>query len=74
MVSRLPLSSQLTCRIASELFSLAVLAGGLFLLVAQSVGVEWTAVVAVAAGAYGTYVNHEASRRLVGELRRRTAV
>jgi hypothetical protein len=69
-MSQLPLASQLTCRIASQLFCLAVLAGGLFLLVAPSAGVAWMAVIPVAAGAYGAYVNHEASRRLVSELRR----
>jgi hypothetical protein len=73
-MTRLPLSSQLTCRVASELFCLAVLAAGLFMLVAPSVGVAWMPVVAIAAGAYGAYVNHEASRRLVVELRSRPAV
>jgi hypothetical protein len=74
MVSRVPLTGRLTCRIASELVCLLVLAGGLSMLALQSVGVEWTAVVAIASGAYGAYVNHEASRRLLGELRARPAV
>jgi hypothetical protein len=73
-MTRLPLSSRLTCRVASELFCLAILLGGLFMLVAPSVGLAWMPVVAIGAGAYGAYVNHEASRRLVTELRRRPAV
>jgi hypothetical protein len=73
-MTRLPLSSQLTCRLASEAVCLAVLVAGLCMLAAPSVGVAWMPVVAIAAGAYGAYVNHEACRRLVSELRRRPAV
>ena len=73
-MTRLPLTGQLTCRIASEIGCLAVMLAGLFMLVAPSIGVAWMPVVAIATGAYGTYVNHEASRRLVCALRRRPAI
>jgi hypothetical protein len=73
-MTRLPLTGQLTCRIASEIGCLTVLLAGLFMLVAPSVGVAWMPVVAIAAGAYGAYVNHEASRRLVAAWRCRPAV
>jgi hypothetical protein len=57
----------LAYRLAAELGCLALLLFGLALLAVPGVGIPWEGIVIAATGAYGTYVHHEAARRLLAQ-------
>ena len=68
------MTPRLAYRLAAEVACLTMLLFGLALLAVPGVGIPWDGILAAATGAYGTYVHHEAARRLLSQRAAQNAV